>query len=114
MEHDCQTVELVQADTLYGLGLYQLGLHILTNELRMASRVFLHAVTHAYEAKHIQQSLAFVQGSSLEILMDTYGITLDATRLRETFFEWGAHYQQSASSSATIKAVPSLPAALPV
>lgn len=79
-----------------------LGVAILKNELKTASIGLIYAMTPSYKAHAIQESIVFVGGTGLEILIQTFGIEVDATEFRETFFAWCNRRKRSvALSSAT-------------
>lgn len=60
-----------------------IGLSILYAEFRRAS--WIYHQPH-YHPKTASDSLAFIQGTGLEIVVDTYHLMYDADRLRNVFF----------------------------
>lgn len=91
-----------QAGTLYEIGLHRVGLKIITLELRQAAKAYSHALTNASQALKIEQSLAFLRGTDLDVVIETFSLSLDADRLRDTFFSWAPRL--APLSSATIAA----------
>lgn len=77
---------VLRTGTHYEVGLQELGEAILRESFRDAAKVFL-AVTHAYEATTIHQSVAFVNGSGVETTITTFGLELNPQALRESF-QW--------------------------
>jgi hypothetical protein len=60
-----------------------IGLSILYAEFKRAS--WFYSQPH-YHPKSSSDSLAFIQGTGLEIVVDTYHLMYDADRLRNVFF----------------------------
>lgn len=72
--------------TLYELGLVSIGEQIVKNAFREARMA---VESTGWVRRHeAMESLAFVQGSGLEAVIRTYGLSYDATELRETFWRW--------------------------
>ena len=89
------------ADAQYRLE--QVGVAILKQELRSAALALLCATTPGYRAQALAESVAFVKGSGLEHVIATFGVEVDPTAFRNTFFAWVSHQQRhhpSALSSA--------------
>lgn len=60
-----------------------IGLSIIYQELRYASWAYFNPKHHPRTAS---DSLAFIQGTGLDIVIDTYHLMYDADRLRNVFF----------------------------
>lgn len=67
-----------------------MGLCILANTLREASYYFTGTsslVGHPYKSSEIAtKALAFIQGTSLEVMLEEYSIDLDANKIRAEFY----------------------------
>lgn len=90
-----------------GIPLQKLGVQILKQPFHVAFSV-LTATAFVVEKQVVWDSLIFIQGSALDLTIQTYGLHVDPQALRETFFQW-VHTQRrrmSASSSATTTAPP--------
>ena len=64
-----------------------LGMTILENAFKTAS--FLFTRSNSVSEKKLEEykeNLAFIQGTGLEIMLDTYHIVYDANKLRNGFF----------------------------
>lgn len=83
--------------TCYDVGLHELGTAILQDAFRCAAKQFLAATTFAWETQTIAQSVAFVQGSGLETIIQAYHLDLDPMELRSTFHWKLRHCHQSTS-----------------
>ena len=86
--------------TLYEVGLYNLGEAIVRDAFRVASHAYLKTNTSKEEDKEIKQSLAFIGGTGLNVLIKTYGLNLDPDTLRVTFTRCIQKIHLSVSSSA--------------
>ena len=94
--------QYAKAGTLYEIGLQQLGQAMVQDSLRWAAVVLAHATTPTYvrsrygEEYHeaMREAIAFLRGSGLEVVIETFGLPLDAQELRHTFYTW-CHKQQS-------------------
>jgi len=64
-----------------------LGLSIITEAMRSASRLFI-STKNVGEKKiaEYRESLVYIQGTGLELTMQDYGVQLDAEELRNSFF----------------------------
>lgn len=80
-----------KAGTLYEIGLVSLGEAILKEGFRHAARVFLKQDSTIA----VQQSVLFIRGSGVEATIATFGLSYDAERLRDTFFQWAVHSSAS-------------------
>lgn len=60
-----------------------IGLSIIYAELKRASWAYF---LPNYHPKTSSDSLAFIEGTGLDILVQTYGLMYDAKNLRNTFF----------------------------
>lgn len=97
-------ITYAKADTVYGIGLQELGEAILKDSFRLAAKAFLKAMTPRYEAEDIHQAVIFIQGSGLEWTIEQYQLPFDPDQLRGTF-QW--KLQRARSSSATTEDGPS-------
>ena len=60
-----------------------IGLSIIYHEFKCAAWAYYAPHHHP---KSSSDSLAFIQGTGLEIVLDVYGLMYDADRLRKVFF----------------------------
>ena len=93
MSADTDTLNVVSANTYWNLGVYQLGLAILSSDLKQAAINVMQTDTDT----DVQGAVAFLQGTSLEVLITTFGLGLSAFRLRDSFSVW---YELNSQSSA--------------
>ena len=91
--HHSETSTLIQTkflsiDRNNALMFTNLGLGVIASAFEEAA--MLYTWTNGYlgkkNAKIAQEALAFIQGTSLEIAIKTYGLDYDAESLRVTFF----------------------------
>lgn len=83
---NCNTLTLVQASLVSGME--HIGVAVLKEHLRTAAIMFTHTTTSKTRAHDIAESVAFVQGSGLELAIQDYHLALNADHLREHFFSW--------------------------
>lgn len=88
---------IAASDTVNALGVSRMGLKCLTIHFRTAFTVLTGATTRAVNTTY-QQSLAFVMGSDLDLMLETFGIDADPEALRETFLELCQRYHLSSAS----------------
>jgi len=80
----CDLPMLMMANTI--------GMTILRNELRSASYIFVYSGgkenwrNGIHSVNECSDSLAFIQGTGLEILMSYYHLEYDPDKVRNTFF----------------------------
>lgn len=72
-------------------GYLHLGLQILDHQFRYAALGLINESTKPRHAKRIKQAVCFIEGTSLELTLETFGMDLDAERLRDAFYEWVRH-----------------------
>lgn len=64
-----------------------IGMTVLTDTLKDAAYVFFHTGTISHEKQEdSRDSLAFIQGTGLDMMIIAYRINLDAENLRKSFF----------------------------
>lgn len=81
----------LRTTTNYEQIMERLGTAVLKEELRSAAYAFLHATTPTYRAKELAEAMAFISGSGLNIIIDSFGIDVDPEKFRTTFFNWIDH-----------------------
>src|SRR3990167_4870816 len=97
--------QFVRVGTCYEPGLYDLGVELLKEPLRLAAKAMIATYTPTYQAHAMAQAMVFVHGSGLEQIIHTFGIDdIDPTEFRSVFLTWTARqkkHQLLALSSAT-------------
>ena len=88
----------VRIGTLYEPGVHDLGVELLRYEVHMAT-------WKRTTAERRQEALAFIRGSGLEAVIETFGLPLEAVNFRNAFTQCVA--QKSLWSSATTVAISS-------
>lgn len=83
--------------------IYMVGMAILSEHMRTAAQVLINGTkAHSYSATplriqkcleqkenvEIKESIAFVQGTGLNIVIESYGLGVDPEEFREGFFYW--------------------------
>ncbi len=63
-----------------------IGLSILYAEFKRASFIYMKPNFHNNYKKSASDSLAFIQGTGLDIVIETYHLMYDPDRLRNVFF----------------------------
>lgn len=76
------TINLVQAGITNPYNFAQMGMQMIKYELYEAKKHFKHPT------KKTQQKLAFLSGTGLKIIMDTFNIGYSPERLNEAFFDY--------------------------
>lgn len=80
---------------------YSLGVAVLTEHLKAAAKYYLEGTRRldphkdksdnyhrtSYNGK-LRESYAFVTGTGIELIVESYGLEVDATLFKENFFEW--------------------------
>ena len=94
--------QYARAGTLYEVGLQNLGLALLRQELRTAALAFTKALTASYRAEEIHQSIMFVQGSGFDAMVEVFAIEVNPVQLRSTFFTWATRQSHKLASSSAI------------
>ena len=96
---------VARSGTLSEVGLYHLGVAILSEHLKMAALALACATTPHYVChdKHryyeeIRDSVAFVMGSGLETVIEEFNLPVNPDRLRDSFLEWAEAKRQLLSS----------------
>lgn len=75
------SLNLIAPNTYWGVGVYNLGVAILKDSLRQAM------LSYTSTDKKTQLSLAFVRGTGLERVLETFELTdLKASLIRQSFF----------------------------
>ena len=90
---------LVMMGTRYEPGLRSLGMDMLREPLRLAAQALISTYTPSYRAESLAQAVAFVRGSGLELVIETFGLSLDPEDLRNTFFSWTLRERKRQSSA---------------
>ena len=88
--------------------IYDLGVGILKNHLRTYYHYVLKGTTSYRMARVVNESIAFVHGSGLEMTLQQFGFAADPDTFRETYLEWCAwqkRHQMLVLSSVTTLAV---------
>jgi len=65
-----------------------MGVAILKQNFRYAATLMISTTTPLHRIEEISEAMAFVQGSSLDITIEVFGIAADADRLRDSFYSW--------------------------
>ena len=86
-----QTVKL---GSYYEPGLYDFGLQVVKEHVRMASLALIRLTTSKAHAQEISQSLAFVQGSELNYMLMELGGEVNPEQFRESFYAWCSKRRQ--------------------
>ena len=83
---DSDTVNLVAADTYWGVGVYQLGYKMLEGELRAAGMALMYGLT----SEEATEAVVFVEGTGLEMMMERFGLdsVFSADKLRDSLHTW--------------------------
>lgn len=78
--------------------IYHMGIGVLSEHLRKAAQYFIEGtpVYHGVHAKYknaasqkmFRESIAFVEGTGLNLVIEDYGLEVDPETFRETFFQW--------------------------
>ena len=63
--------------------MHTIGLSVIYQEFKNAK---LHYTGSKYYTKRASDSLAFIQGTGLELVIEAYGLMYDADHLRNVFF----------------------------
>lgn len=107
-EHMALTVKI---GSYYEPGLYDFGLQVIKEHVRMASLALIRLTTSKTHAQEIAQSLAFVRGSDLDYMIAEIGEPIDPVQFRESFYAWCSkqrqQYLKSQPSFVTITDTPS-------
>ena len=90
--------QLAKAGSLYDVGLTALGEAILSEHLRAAALILANATTASYghsfhhkeHHERMQESVAFVKGTGLDVVIEQFELDLDPESLREHFFSWAS------------------------
>ena len=100
--------QTVKIGSYYEPGLYDFGLQVIKEHVRMASLALIRLTTSKTHAQEIAQSLAFVRGSDLDYTLQAIGEPANAQVFREELYAWCSkqrrQYLKSQSSSVTITA----------
>ncbi len=88
MTTTAQTINVVGPITLWGVGAHQFGIAILEESFRWAAVGLCGATTTARQVKRINAAISFINGTALDIAIETFGMDLNAERLREEFEAW--------------------------
>lgn len=111
MSH-AETAQFFTAGTVALSTLQAIGEAVLSEHLKTYAALVVYATTpvfRSHKAMHKQffeQSVAFVQGTGIETVVDAYELDVDPEELKETFFSWCERYKKrlhSALSSVTIR-----------
>ena len=86
-----QTVKL---GSYYEPGLYDFGLQVIKEHVRLASLALIRLTTSKALAQEISQSLAFVQGSELNYMLMELGGEVNPEQFRENFYAWCSQRRQ--------------------
>lgn len=70
--------------------IYKLGVGILKEHLDTYYKYILIGTTSRYVARTVSSSLAFVQGSGLDMVIQYFGIDANPEDFRERFIQWCA------------------------
>lgn len=99
-----QRYQFVRVGTCYEPGLYDLGVELLKEPLRLAAKALISTYTPTYQAQAMSQAVVFIQGSGLEQIIQTFDLCdINPTEFRSVFFGWVKRqqkHQMSALSSA--------------
>ena len=93
---------------------YLMGIAVLSEHLKVAAQFIINGTAaiknqdrkwnnRAYHSTpsmaDYQESLAFVQGSGLNLVMESYGLEGDPEEFKETFFDWCQYQRRKKSKS---------------
>ena len=81
-------ISVVVPHTFWAVGVQQLGIAVLTEHVRWAAVAMLEQSTTPRQAKRSSESVAFIRGTGLELLLEAFALDLHADRLRETLTLW--------------------------
>lgn len=84
----------VKIGSFYDPGVYDLGVQVIKEHVRMASLAFIRLTTSRTQAQEIAQSVAFVQGSDLDYILAELNEPIDAEVFRESFYALCAKRRQ--------------------
>lgn len=105
----CSSAVFVRTGTMLEQALTILHFSVLKEHLHAAAVAFIQVTTPAYRAKDITESLLFVHGTGLDVLVQSLDDRVDPDTFRETYFAWCARQKKSRqplpSSSRIIPAV---------
>ena len=76
------TINLIQAGVTDPYNFATMGMQLLEYELYEANKHFKHPT------KKTQEKLAFISGTGLKIIMETFNIGYSTERLNEAFFDY--------------------------
>ena len=82
------TISVVSPMTLWNVGAHQFGVAILEESFRWAAVGLCGATTTTRQVQRINAAISFINGTALDVTLETFGIDLNADRLREAFEAW--------------------------
>ena len=100
--------QFIRVGTCYEPGLYDLGVEMLKEPLRLAANAMISTYTPTAQAQAMSQAMVFVHGSGLTHIIQTFGLAdIDPEEFRSVFLTWTSRQkkrQMSVLSSATTQA----------
>ena len=97
------------ADHAYSEMLYRLGFGLLKKNMKLVAKVMIEgtrALTHGpnyhwarERDKDYEFAVGFVQGSGLNLLIESFGLEVDPEVFRETFLDWADYERRKCKSS---------------
>ena len=82
------TINVVGPATIWHVGVHRLGVAILEESFRWAAVGMCGATTTRATAKRVQEAVLFLQGTALDVTLETFGLNYQADELRDAFTAW--------------------------
>ena len=102
-----QRYQFVRVGTCYEPGLYDLGVELLKEPLRLAAKAMISTYTPTYQAQAMSQAMVFVHGSGLTHIIQTFGLDdIDPEEFRSVFITWTTR-QKKRQMSASLSVITS-------
>lgn len=79
---------ILEARTFWPLGWQQLGKALITESLRWAAVGLLEQTTTPRQARRVHEAVVFIEGTGLEVALETFGIEMDGSVIRHQFHVW--------------------------
>ena len=82
------TLNVVGPTTFWQVGVYQLGIAVVTESLRWAAVGLLQESTTPRQAKRVEEAVVFIEGTGLDVWIDAFRLGLRADHVRDQFHAW--------------------------